>query len=396
VSGAGSTPKPDSAKPDSAEQESKGGPAHGPGGFEESTPEASDRGTGGLKLAGNSEHRVLAALSKVLPRPPEGELWAGDDTAVVAVPGLGKGFSRGLRLLLTADAVVSGIDADLSLTSLPDFGWKAMAVNLSDIAAMGGAPGHALVSVVGARPEQLGSIYEGILEAAAIYKCPVVGGDLSAGTELVVSVALTGWVNGPPVLRSGAKPGDTIWVTGPLGAAAAGLRWLRQRAMSDPTGRWEMTAAESELVGAHVRPRPALSEGAMAREIGATAMIDVSDGLAADLSLIADLSGVGFELVDIPIAPGATLAEALGGGDDYVLAFTMPGAIGPRPTGPGPRQPGPTGPGPALPDLMDDVAGAFSEAGLSPPIPIGTCVPDGDRRLLAGRRLEVTGWDHSL
>ena len=261
MSGAGSTPRPDSAKPESArpesaKQESKGGPAHGPGGFEESTPEESDPGTGGLKLAGNSEHRVLAALSKVLPRPPEGELWAGDDTAVVAVPGLGKGFSGGLRLLLTADAVVSGIDADLSLTSLPDFGWKAMAVNLSDIAAMGGTPGHALVSVVGASPEQLGSIYEGILEAAAAYNCPVVGGDLSAGTELVVSVALTGWVNGPPVLRSGAKPGDTIWVTGPLGGAAAGLRLLRQHAMSGTTGRWEMTAAESELVRC-ARPTPA-------------------------------------------------------------------------------------------------------------------------------------------
>jgi thiamine-monophosphate kinase len=436
VSGPGSTPEPDSAKPhragpesarpesakqESSKQESQGGPDNGPDGFEESTPEKSGPGTGGLKLAGNSEHRVLGALSKVLPRPPEGEVWAGDDTAVVAVPGLGKGFSGGLRLLLTADAVVSGIDADLSLTSLPDFGWKAMAVNLSDIAAMGGTPGHALVSVVGASPEQLGSIYEGILEAAAAYNCPVVGGDLSAGTELVVSVALTGWVNAPPVLRSGAKPGDTIWVTGPLGGAAAGLRLLRQHAMSGTTGLQEMTAAESELVRAHVRPRPALSEGAMAREIGATAMIDVSDGLAADLSLIADLSGVGFELVNIPIAPGATLAEALGGGDDYVLVFTMPGATGPRSTGPrptGPRPtgsrppgsrspgsrspgsrstgPSPTGSGPAETDLVDDIADAFSEAGLSLPIPIGTCVPDGDRRLLAGRRLEVTGWDHSL
>ncbi len=201
------------------------------------------------------------------------------------------------------------------------------------------------------------------------------------------------------MLRSGAKPGDTIWVTGPLGGAAAGLRLLRQRAMSGATRLQEMTAAESELVRAHVRPRPALSEGAMAREIGATAMIDVSDGLAADLSLIADLSGVGFELVDIPIAPGATLAEALGGGDDYVLAFTIPRSTGPRPTGPHPPRPGgpsPAGPGPALTDLMDDITGAFSEAGLPPPIPIGTCVPDGDGRLLAGRPLEVTGWDHSL
>ena len=127
MSGPGSTPEPDSAKPhragpesarpesakqESSKQESQGGPDNGPDGFEESTPEKSGPGTGGLKLAGNSEHRVLGALSKVLPRPPEGEVWAGDDTAVVAVPGLGKGFSGGLRLLLTADAVVSGIDAE--------------------------------------------------------------------------------------------------------------------------------------------------------------------------------------------------------------------------------------------------------------------------------------------
>ena len=85
---------------------------------------------------------------------------------------------------------------------------------------------------------------------------------------------------------------------------------------------------DGELVRAHARPRPALAEGARAREAGATAMIDVSDGLVADISHIADLSGVGFELVDVPVAPGATLAEALGGGDDYVLAFTVPAVPG--------------------------------------------------------------------
>jgi thiamine-monophosphate kinase len=299
-------------------------------------------------------------------------VWSGDDTAVVAIPGLGAVSSGGDRLLLTADAVVAGIDADLSLTSLPDLGWKAMVVNLSDIAAMGGVPGHALVSVIGAGPQQLSSLYEGILEAAAAYNCPVVGGDLSSGAELVVSVALTGWVSGPPVLRSGARPGDTIWVTGPLGGAAAGLRLLKQAGPPSATEPHLWTEGESELVRAHARPRPALAEGAVAREAGATAMIDVSDGLAADISHIADLSGVGFELLDVPIAPGATLAEALGGGDDYVLAFTMPDRTG------------------------AGVAEVFSAAGLSPPYRIGTCLPDRSQRSLRGRDLEVTGWDHSL
>ena len=298
--------------------------------------------------------------------------WAGDDTAVVALPGIGPVTHGGLRLLLTADAVVAGVDADLSLTSLEDLGWKAMAVNLSDIAAMGGVPAHALVSVVGAGPEQLSSLYEGILEAAAAFNCPVVGGDLSAGAELVVSVALTGWVSGPPVMRSGAHPGDTIWVTGRLGGAAAGLRLLKQAGPPGPTGPPCGQTQSATWSGPTSRPRPALAEGAVARDAGATAMIDVSDGLVADVSHIADLSGVGFELRDVPVAPGATLTEALGGGDDYVLVFAMPGWTG------------------------ADIAGVFRAAGLPPPYCIGACVPDPAQRLLAGHAIEVAGWDHWL
>jgi thiamine-monophosphate kinase len=291
---------------------------------------------------------------------------------VVALPGLNGIAAGGHRLLLTADAVVAGIDADLSLTPLEDLGWKSMAVNLSDIAAMGGVPAHALVSVVGAGAEELGLLYDGILQAAAAYGCPVVGGDLSAGTELVVSVALTGWVSGPPVLRSGAHPGDTIWVTGKLGAAAAGLRLLQRAGPPGLAGLHEWTRDERALVTAHSRPRPHLAEGTVARESGATAMIDVSDGLVADLSHIADLSGVGFDLQDVPVAAGSTLPEALGGGDDYVLAFSMPARAGGE---------------------LDDV---FRAAGLSPPFRIGTFVPDPAQRLLAGREIEVTGWDHWL
>ena len=320
----------------------------------------------------NSERVALALLRQQLPRPPEGEVWSGDDAAVIELPAEGAGTRGSRRLLLTADAVVAGIDADLSLTSLPDLGWKAMAVNLSDIAAMGGVPGHALVSVVGATTDQLSALYEGILEAAGAYNCPVVGGDLSGGAELVISVAVTGWVSGAPVLRRGAHPGDSIWVTGRLGGAAAGLRLLKQSGPPGRSGREPWAEADGDLVRAHARPRPALAAGAVAREAGATAMIDVSDGLVADLDHIAQCSGVGFDLRDVPIAPGATLAEALGGGDDYVLAFAMPRRRG------------------AL------VAEAFSAARLPSPYLIGTCLPDRALRLLAGRAIEVTGWDHSL
>jgi thiamine-monophosphate kinase len=291
-------------------------------------------------------------------------VWAGDDAAVVRVPVSPPG--RAPLLLLAADAVVAGIDADLSLTTLADFGWKAMAVNLSDIAAMGGRPAHALVSVVGLGPDELEDLYEGIVEAAAEFGCDVVGGDLSAGEEVVVSVAVTGWVDGEPVLRSGARPGDRIWVTAPLGAAAAGLRLLRQGG----TGVHARGPADQALVSAHARPRPAVAEGVVARLVGATAMIDVSDGLAADLDQLARRSGVGFELASVPVAEGAAIDEALAGGDDYVLVFTTPGPA--------------------------DVVNAFLAAGVPAPYMIGECVANSRLRLVAGQTLKVVGWEHSL
>ena len=312
---------------------------------------------------GRGEHEALARLSRLLPSAPEGEVWFGDDAAVLQpAPG---------GALFAVDTVVAGVDADLSLTTLSDRGWKAMAVNLSDIAAMGGAPSYAVVSVVGLGPRDLESLYEGVLAAAEEYRCPVVGGDLSSGRQVVVTVAVTGSVDGPPVLRRGARPGDTIWVTGPLGAAAAGLRVLRGR-RSQGT-RQRPTAEEEVLVSAHARPRPALVAGAVARHAGATAMIDVSDGLVADLGQLASQSGVGFELAEVPVAAGATRQEALGGGEDFVLVFTM------------------------RPGAAEGVARqAFATAGLPAPLLIGECVPDVSRHFLAGAVVQVAGWEHSL
>ena len=350
---------------------------------EQPSPETA-RGAAVPQQEGN-ELEALARLAELLPQGPEGEVWFGDDAAVVQVVAPGARAGEGLagelvagpagagrsgRLLMAADSVVGGVDADLSVTSLADFGWKALAVNLSDIAAMGGAPAHALVSVVGLDAAQLQELYGGLLEASREYGCPVVGGDLSAGPAVVVSVAVTGWAIGEPVLRTGARAGDAIWATGPLGAAAAGLRLLQSS--RDRGGglsrRWG--AEERALVGAHARPKPALAEGSVARRAGATAMIDVSDGLVADLGHLAQSSGVGYELATVPVAPGATLAEALGGGDDYVLVFAAP-------------------PG-------SDIAGAFEAAGLRPPARLGTCVADRSVRLLGGAPLAAAGWEHQL
>ena len=307
-----------------------------------------------------SEAEALEALGQMLPASPRGQTWFGDDAASVAPP------AQGSQLLVALDTVVGGLDADLSLTTLADLGWKALAVNLSDIAAMGGAPSCAVVGVVGLTTEALRDLYAGLLLASARYACPVVGGDLSGGKEVVVTVAVNGWVEGRPVLRSGARPRDAIWVTKPLGAAAAGLRCLRELAV---TGRGP-SPVERALVAAHARPEPALPEGATARKLGATAMIDVSDGFSLDLSRLASSSGVGFELSRVPVAPGATLEDALGGGEDFALVFTLPPGV--------------------------DAVAAFEAEGLPAPFLLGSCMADPGRRRLKGEDLIARGWLHSL
>ncbi len=296
------------------------------------------------------ELAAVEALRRRLPGPGPGEVWIGDDAAVLVPP------PPGSRMLLAADAVVEGVHADLSLLGLDDLGWRAMVANLSDVAAMGGVPAHCVVTVAGPPALDLDLLYDGIAAAASEYRCPVVGGDLVDSPTTVVAIAVTGWVDGPAVLRSGARPGDAIWVTGPLGASAAGLRLLRS---GDAPGG-------PELVSAHARPRPRLEEGRAARRAGATAMVDVSDGFAGDLWQLAEASGVGFELDGVPVAAGARPEEALGGGEDYQLVFAAPEAAA--------------------------VAAAFS--GLTPPERVGSCTSRAGTGTLRGRPLARLGWEH--
>lgn len=297
------------------------------------------------------EFEAIERLRKLLPGPPAGETWIGDDAAVVVAP-LG-------AMLLAADLVVAGVHADLSFCGLDDFGWKALSVNVSDIAAMGGTPTHALVTVAGPADTDLEALYRGIAEAVDYYGCPVVGGDLSSADQLVVSVTVLGDAGSrPPVLRAGALPGDTIFVTGPLGSSAAGLLALQE-------GRGDQVPL---LAAAHRRPLARVAEGCCARRAGATAMVDISDGLAADLRHLADASGVGLAIDHVPAAEGATQQQALGGGEDYELAFTA------------------TNPG--------HVAASFAEAGLRQPIPIGRCTADPTERAFGDAELPHSGWQH--
>ena len=280
----------------------------------------------------HDELQAVEALATRLPPAPAGEVWIGDDAAVLRAPAG--------PLLLAADTVVEGVHVDLAVLSVADMGWRALVRNVSDIAAMGGRPLHAVVTVVvpPGRGGDLAALYDGIGDASAAYVCPVVGGDLTAGPALVVTVAITGTIDdgGAPVLRSGARVGDTIFVTGPLGAAAA--------------SGWTLA-----------RPEARVAEGRAARLGGATAMLDLSDGLGVDLRRLATASGVGVIVEDVPVADGATLDDAVGGGEDYELVFTA--------------------------GDVDAVRTAF--AGLREPIVIGRVTEGGD---VVG--LAEGGWEH--
>ena len=287
-----------------------------------------------------------------------------DDAAVLSVPP----FSS---LVVSVDSVVEGVHVDLSLSSPADVGWKALMGALSDLAAMGASPVAALVGLCvpgGAGDGTLAlGVTAGLAEAARAAGCPVVGGDVSTSGELAVAVTVLGIVpdgEPAPVTRAGARPGHALVVTGPCGGSAAGLRELRAGAGA------ARVPGGSIGVEAYRRPVARLAEGALARRWGATAMIDVSDGLALDLHRLADASGVGFVLDEVPVAAGATLDEALGGGEDYELVLSVSA------------------------DEVEELCEAFASTGLRVPVVVGSAAADVDLRVLGGQPLERTGWQH--
>lgn len=305
---------------------------------------------------------IARALREHFGAPPEGQLWIGDDAAVVAGTA---------TLLLTTDAAVAGVHADLELVSLDDLGWKALTATVSDIAAMGGRPAYTVIALCGPPDTDVELVNRGVMDAAQAWRCPVVGGDLSGAPAVTIVASVTGTLEGDPapaVRRSGARAGHRVLVTGPLGASAAGLRLLRE----GRTGGGAAPQAWERLVTAHRRPVARLGEGWAARSAGASALIDISDGLAIDLHRLAAASGVGLELDAVPVAPGATLAEALGGGEDYELVMTVP------------------------PERADALVARFDTAGLRLPIDVGRCTDDPLHTTLEGADLPVQGWEHQF
>jgi thiamine-monophosphate kinase len=246
----------------------------------------------------------LARGSKTSGKTPGVILGIGDDCAIYR--------SRGAAedMLFTTDLLVEGTHFRRGTHTPEDIGWKAVARGLSDIAAMGGEPRFCLVSLAlapGGDAAWVEKFYRGLLKLAAREGVPLIGGDLASGERLMCDIVVAGAVpRGAAILRSGARPGDAIYVSGELGASALGLATGRGRA-------WKR----------HLRPEPRLQLGRFLRGRASAAM-DLSDGISLDLRRLCLASGLHASIEAPPRFSGATLEQALHGGEDYELLFTAP------------------------------------------------------------------------
>jgi thiamine-monophosphate kinase len=282
--------------------------------------------------------------------------------------------------LAKVDCQVQGVHFNLDIISWADLGWKALAVNLSDIAAMGGVPRYALVSLGLPRDsevENVVSMYKGMLKLAGRSGVAITGGNVSSAPVIFVDVSVIGRTGNPRgeyLSRSSAQPGDKIAVTGWLGTAAAGLEMLFRKL------KFEKDVSDC-LQQAFARPEPRLTEGRLFVDRGVKTGTDISDGLLADLGHICQSSGVGAVLetqalpikTEVKAAFGArSLGMALSGGEDYQLLIT------------------------AGPDVMEKVI----RDSVYPVSIIGEIIKDNAGQVTvideAGQRFppETTGWDH--
>ena len=278
-----------------------------------------------VELVGES-----AVLQRIFPRLPDADaalLGPGDDCAVLAAP-----YGR---FVVTTDTLVHGPDFRHAWSSAFQLGWKAAATNLSDVAAMGARPTGLVVAVVAPASTPVAwfeELADGLREACAVLApgCGVVGGDLSVSDTLTIAVTAFGDLEGrAPVLRSGARPGDVVAVSGALGLAAEGLALLFAEGVDaegipDAARAAALRPEHDAVLDAQLAPRPPIADGVVAALAGATAMMDVSDGLALDARRIALASGV---VIDLDAAAVGSLQALTGGEDHAMLACFAPADV---------------------------------------------------------------------
>jgi thiamine-monophosphate kinase len=282
-----------------------------------------------ISVADLGEFGLIAAIRSVLPPDPPGVLGIGDDGAVLPAPDG--------RIVASTDLLIEGRHFRREWSAATDIGVKAAAENLADIAAMGAAPTALLFGL--AVPGEIAvdwvaAVAEGLAAECARAGAMIAGGDVTSSDSVMLAItALGNLASRDPVTRAGARPGDALAISGPVGMSAAGLALLRAGVVVLPA------SAEPDLlrlVAAHQRPQPDYAAGPVAAAAGATSMIDISDGLVADIGHIAEASGVRLE-IDSARLPGTRALEpaaarlgtdwrpwALAGGEDHALAATFP------------------------------------------------------------------------
>jgi thiamine-monophosphate kinase len=290
-----------------------------------------------MRLSEKGELKLVEGIRRRFPKKSRSVLTGiGDDSAVIK--------ADRERMLVTTDMMCEGVHFDLRFVSFHQLGFKLVSVNVSDIYAMAGRPAFALLGIAAGDIEEssLNGFFNGVSEALKLYGVSLVGGDVSSSVSgIMVSLTLIGYAH-KPVLRGGARPGDRIYVTGPLGEAACGLELLKKigRTVEIEKGRktgkplpWKVI---EPLIKRHLMP-VARKPGRIGRY--ATSMIDISDGLFIDLGRLAMESGVGARLYKekIPVSENLIKAAsylgldpfslASGGGEDYELLFTAPKGI---------------------------------------------------------------------
>ncbi len=263
------------------------------------------------------ELELIQSLHRVLsPGGPRVVRWLGDDAAVVR----GRGYA-----VTSVDMMVDGVHFHRDQLTASEIGHRAMAGALSDLAAMGALPGEAYLALgvpAGTELEQALELARGADAVCSACGVALAGGDVSSADGLTAAVTVVGWAEDPGELvgRDGARPGDLVLVTGELGGSGAGLALLERPglagSMSGP-----VAAALHER---YARPRPRLAAGRALSAFGATAMIDVSDGLATDARHLAQRSGVSIELTlsSLPVAAGVAAVAAARGADTATFAAT--------------------------------------------------------------------------
>jgi thiamine-monophosphate kinase len=326
-----------------------------------------------------TEDQLVAAVAKVLSGEAPGVLLGVGDDAALVEPGRGS-------MVLTTDMLLEGVHFDLGAIAPTDLGAKSIVVNVSDVAAMGGSPRYAVVSL-GVPPTVetawLIELYGGMRAACDEYALSLVGGDTNRADRVTIAVTVIGEVApNSAVRRDGARPGDLVGVTGSLGAAAGGFLLSRLpppklgRALGEPWGR--------ALLEALHRPIARVGEGQTLAQEGATAMMDLSDGLAKDLSRLCAASGCGARIrtdavpvADALLAAADTLGVdalelALSGGEDYELVATLDATAFDR----------------ARDELDERFGVTLTEVGVIIDEGLVAAGPDGERPL------EPRGWDH--